>query len=299
MTRTRDLDAAARALRTSAAGCVRRRAAAPRARRALAAGSTRSRRSPTASGVLQHRELTDAGPQLCRSENFVPVHAGLRELLCDGSLARGRGRAARRAGRALQGEDQLQAPRRRRLLAAPGRAGVPDDRRATCRRWSRSTTPTRPTAASRSCRAASTRVLPARRARVHRARRSPSARLAAGAGARRAARSGSTAARPHRSGPNRSSRPRRALYPTYNAAREGDLRAEYYADEARRVRGGRRPATARGCRSSATSKGGRREGRVHRRSTRSRRATSATEHTPVLHELARAGGRAPSAARAR
>jgi ectoine hydroxylase-related dioxygenase (phytanoyl-CoA dioxygenase family) len=33
---------------------------------------------------------------------------------------------------------------------------------------------------------------------------------------------------PHRSGPNRSERDRRAIYPTYNAAREGDLRAEYY-----------------------------------------------------------------------
>ena len=42
---------------------------------------------------------------------------------------------------------------------------------------------------------------------------------------------------PHRSGPNRSSRPRRALYPTYNAAREGDRRAEYYAAKAGRVRG--------------------------------------------------------------
>lgn len=34
---------------------------------------------------------------------------------------------------------------------------------------------------------------------------------------------------PHRSGPNRSGRPRRALYPTYNAASEGDLREQYYA----------------------------------------------------------------------
>jgi ectoine hydroxylase-related dioxygenase (phytanoyl-CoA dioxygenase family) len=33
---------------------------------------------------------------------------------------------------------------------------------------------------------------------------------------------------PHRSGPNPSPVPRRALYPTYNAAREGDLRASYY-----------------------------------------------------------------------
>jgi hypothetical protein len=33
---------------------------------------------------------------------------------------------------------------------------------------------------------------------------------------------------PHRSGPNLSDRPRRALYPTYNAASEGDLRSAYY-----------------------------------------------------------------------
>jgi ectoine hydroxylase-related dioxygenase (phytanoyl-CoA dioxygenase family) len=33
---------------------------------------------------------------------------------------------------------------------------------------------------------------------------------------------------PHRSGPNRSDRDRRALYPTYNGASEGDLRAAYY-----------------------------------------------------------------------
>lgn len=33
---------------------------------------------------------------------------------------------------------------------------------------------------------------------------------------------------PHRSGPNRSRRERRAVFPTYNAAREGDLRAAYY-----------------------------------------------------------------------
>ena len=43
---------------------------------------------------------------------------------------------------------------------------------------------------------------------------------------------------PHRSGPNRSPRPRRALYPTYNAAREGDRRAEYYAAKAEPVRDG-------------------------------------------------------------
>jgi ectoine hydroxylase-related dioxygenase (phytanoyl-CoA dioxygenase family) len=33
---------------------------------------------------------------------------------------------------------------------------------------------------------------------------------------------------PHRSGPNTSAVARRALYPTYNAASEGDMRADYY-----------------------------------------------------------------------
>jgi hypothetical protein len=34
---------------------------------------------------------------------------------------------------------------------------------------------------------------------------------------------------PHRSGDNKSLRNRRAMYPTYNAASEGDLREKYYA----------------------------------------------------------------------
>ena len=38
---------------------------------------------------------------------------------------------------------------------------------------------------------------------------------------------------PHRSGPNRSARDRRALFPTYNGASEGDLRDAYY--EAKRA----------------------------------------------------------------
>jgi hypothetical protein len=38
---------------------------------------------------------------------------------------------------------------------------------------------------------------------------------------------------PHRSGPNRTARPRRALYLTYNAAAEGDRRAAYYAERDR------------------------------------------------------------------
>jgi len=43
---------------------------------------------------------------------------------------------------------------------------------------------------------------------------------------------------PHRSGPNLGSTPRRALYPTYNARREGDLRAAYYEQKAAELAGG-------------------------------------------------------------
>ena len=52
---------------------------------------------------------------------------------------------------------------------------------------------------------------------------------------------------PHRSGPNTSPLPRRALYPTYNAAAEGDLRAAYYerkaAELAAAAPGGRVPVS--------------------------------------------------------
>jgi len=40
---------------------------------------------------------------------------------------------------------------------------------------------------------------------------------------------------PHRSGPNRSTCDRRALYPTYNGASEGDLRDAYYEERRRRL----------------------------------------------------------------
>jgi ectoine hydroxylase-related dioxygenase (phytanoyl-CoA dioxygenase family) len=38
---------------------------------------------------------------------------------------------------------------------------------------------------------------------------------------------------PHRSGANQSTRDRRALYPTYNALREGDMRSAYYEQKLR------------------------------------------------------------------
>ena len=121
------------------------------------------------------------------------------------------------------------------------------------------------------------------------------ARVAAGDGARRPRRSGSTAARHTAAGPTGPTGPAGALYPTYNAAREGDRRAEYYDDEARRVRGDGTRATARWSRSSATSRDGRREGRVHRarRAAGSpRRRTSTRRCWPQLARASRCACRA-------
>lgn len=41
---------------------------------------------------------------------------------------------------------------------------------------------------------------------------------------------------PHRSGPNQSDRDRRAVFPTFNALSEGDLRNAYYAEKSRQFR---------------------------------------------------------------
>jgi len=35
---------------------------------------------------LHYREMTDSGPKLCRTENFVPFHASLREILTTGAI---------------------------------------------------------------------------------------------------------------------------------------------------------------------------------------------------------------------
>ena len=41
---------------------------------------------------------------------------------------------------------------------------------------------------------------------------------------------------PHRSAPNRSDKPRKAIYATYNALAEGDLREQYYENKLQRLR---------------------------------------------------------------
>lgn len=182
-------------------------------------------------GVLQHFEGTPAGPLLCRSENFVPVHAGLRRLLCSGAMLEAAG--------ALLGEPAV-LYKEKINYKLPGGAGFSAHQDAPaypmidahvsamvaiddadgdngglevvsgCFEEILATD-------DRGC------IDPAIAADLEWRPVS----LCAGQTLWFHSRT------PHRSGANHSDRPRRALYPTYNAAREGDRRAAYY--EAKRV----------------------------------------------------------------
>jgi hypothetical protein len=182
-------------------------------------------------GVLQHFEGTDAGPMLCRSENFVPFHDGLRALLTTGPMVD--------TASALLGEPAV-LYKEKINYKLPGGAGFSPHQDAPAYPMidvhvSAMVAVDDADATNGGLEVVSgcfDEVLPVD-----------------GRGCIDAAiverlewtavpvRAGQTlwfhSRAPHRSGPNPTSRPRRALYPTYNAAREGDLRAAYY--EAKRV----------------------------------------------------------------
>ena len=178
-------------------------------------------------GVLQHFERTDRGPILCRSEGFVPAHAGLRRLLCDGPFVEIAG--------ALLGEPAVLYKEKINYKLAGGAGYSPHqdapaypmidvhvsamvavddaDESNGCLALVSGCFESVFPLDGRGCIEASIaetldwELVPLR--------------------------AGQTlwfhSRTPHRSGANHSSQPRRALYPTYNAAREGDLRNAYYA----------------------------------------------------------------------
>lgn len=177
-------------------------------------------------GWLHHREMTNAGAKLCRSENLIPFHAGLRELLTSGSLVE--------TASALLGEPAV-LYKEKINYKLPGGAGYAPHQDAPAYRFvdvhvscmvaiddattgngglevaagmHHSLLPTDDVGCIRPDIAATLHWIPVD------------------------VRAGQTlwfhSRTPHRSGPNESPHPRRALYPTYNAASEGDLRADYY-----------------------------------------------------------------------
>jgi Phytanoyl-CoA dioxygenase (PhyH) len=181
---------------------------------------------PEGDGVLHYRELTDHGPRLCRTENFVPVHAGLRALLTTGGMVSTAG--------ALLGEPAVLYKEKVNYKLAGG-AGYSPHQDA----------PAYPFIDSHvSCMVAIDdadqtngclevvsgmhhELLPMNDVgcihddMVGSMQWQP-VPLAAGQTLWFHSRT------PHRSGANHSARDRRALYPTYNAAAEGDLRDAYY-----------------------------------------------------------------------
>jgi 2-aminoethylphosphonate dioxygenase len=180
----------------------------------------------TPDGVLQHYEGTDHGPQLCRSERFVDLHDALRELLCEGALPDIAG--------ALLGEPAV-LYKEKVNHKLPGGAGYSPHQDAPAYPMidvhvSAMIAVDDADASNGGLEVVSAcfdRVLP-----VDERGCIEPAIVDSLAWDPVPLRAGQTlwfhSRTPHRSGPNHSEHPRRAIYPTYNAASEGDLRTAYY-----------------------------------------------------------------------
>ena len=181
---------------------------------------------PDTGDWLHYREMTDAGPRLCRTENFVPCHDGLRELLTDGAMVD--------TASALLGEPAVLYKEKINYKAAGG-AGYAPHQDAPAYRFvelhvSCMVAVDEADAANGGLEVVSGafgEILPMDddgciRPDVVDAMEWTAVDVPAGTALWFHSRT------PHRSAANRSDRDRRALYPTYNARREGDLRAAYY-----------------------------------------------------------------------
>lgn len=180
-------------------------------------------------GWMHHREMTDDGPKLCRSENLIPFHDGLRALLTTGALAD--------TASALLGEPAV-LYKEKINYKLPGGAGYAPHQDAPAYPFVASHVSSMvaiddATLANGCLEVVSEmhhELLPMDdtgcvRADVVAAMDWGTVEVAAGQTLWFHSRT------PHRSGPNLSSTARRALYPTYNAAAEGDLRTAYYDEK--------------------------------------------------------------------
>lgn len=177
-------------------------------------------------GWLHYRELTEDGPALCRSENFTPFHPGLAELLREGRMVRD--------ASALLGQ-QAVLYKEKINYKLPGGAGYAPHQDAPAYPFVDSHVSCMVAVDDATVENGCLEVVSAAHAEVL-------AQDDAGCihpdvvGSMSwepvEVRAGETlwfhSRTPHRSGPNRSSLARRALYPTYNALAEGDMRDAYY-----------------------------------------------------------------------
>jgi hypothetical protein len=178
---------------------------------------------------LQHDEMTDSGPQRARSENFMPFHEGMRRLLTEGLLVDMAGQ--------LLGEPAALFKEKINYKHPGGGGYAPHQDMAAYPQISRCIT----------CLVAADDAGPENGclefAPGYQWKMLP--RGADGCVTEELARDlpwvkvptapGSLlwfdGLAPHRSGPNRTDRPRRALYLTYSALSEGELRTRYYAEK--------------------------------------------------------------------
>ncbi len=180
---------------------------------------------------LHHFEMTETGPQLARTENFVPFHPSLRSLLCGGALAD--------VATMLLGESAV-LYKEKINFKLPGGAGFSPHQDAPAypliHRHVSAMIAVDDADVTNGClevvSGCHDRIWPSdERGCVHPEVVGQMHWMSVPVPA------GMTlwfhSLTPHRSGPNCSPRPRRAIYPTYNAASEGDRRADYYAEKLR------------------------------------------------------------------
>ena len=188
---------------------------------------------PDGVNVLHYRELTVGGPRLCRTENFVPFHDGFRSMLTEGPMLH--------MASALLGEDAVLYKEKINYKLAGGAGYAPHQ-----------DAPAYPFVEQHvSC------MIAIDDADVH----NGCLQVASGLHDELLPqdevgcihpdiaadlpwfsvpmRAGDTlwfhSRTPHCSGANHSPHDRRAVYPTYNARSEGDLRATYYEEKLARM----------------------------------------------------------------
>ncbi len=180
-------------------------------------------------GWVHHREMTSDGPELCRSENLIPFHRGLRDLLTAGEMLATAG--------ALLGEPAV-LYKEKVNYKLPGGAGYSPHQDAPAYPFIDSHVSCMVAVDDATVANGCLEVVPGMHHEVLPTDRSGCIRSdaveAMGWEAVEVP-AGWTlwfhSRTPHRSGPNTSTRPRRALYPTYNARSEGDLRTDYYREK--------------------------------------------------------------------
>ena len=175
---------------------------------------------------LHYRELTEYGPKLCRTENFTPFHAGMHDFLRSGQMVA-------TASALLNSEAVLYKEKINYKLA--GGAGYSPHQDAPAYRFIEThiscmvavDDATEENGCLEVVSGLHHEVLPM----DNKGCIDPTL-VATFHWMTVPLRAGQTlwfhSRTPHRSGPNNSQNDRRALYPTYNALSEGDLRSRYY-----------------------------------------------------------------------